>query len=251
MTTLATIPVPAIFTQELPALVALPSVDGIWAQIASVVSAPLARVTDAAGCEAAYHMLREIKTIEKAAEECLDYAISEAHRRHKMLTSRRAALLDPLRKRFAEIEVDARRWTDEQLRIELARQRAAEEAARKAEEDRQKAEAAELERQAAALAAAGKAQEAEAVFAEAIEVAAAPLAPPPPVRIQTEIPKVTGVSKVVVTWRYRIIDASMVPRRWLVPDEQSIARHVKVCGAAHGIPGIEAYPEETRRVSAY
>ena len=40
-------------------------------------------------------------------------------------------------------------------------------------------------------------------------------------------------------WKYRIVDASIIPKLFLKVDEQKIAAHVKIHGANSNIPGVE------------
>ncbi|MFZ2602725.1 MAG: hypothetical protein WAX79_01840 [Candidatus Omnitrophota bacterium] len=45
-------------------------------------------------------------------------------------------------------------------------------------------------------------------------------------------------------WKFRIIDDSIIPRRYLTPDLLQIGKEVRACGESLSIPGIEIYPED-------
>jgi len=126
-------------------------------------------------------------------------------------------------------------------REELERQ--AREAERKA---REKAD--EERRQAEAAAAAGRAEEAAKMRAAAAErerkaaeqaaerreAAAAVVAP----TVVVEVPKVAGHS-VIETWGFAVVDANLIPREYLMPDEDRIGKVVRALKATTNIPGIK------------
>lgn len=156
----------------------------------------------------------------------------------------------------AEREAAERERQREQQRVE-AEARAKAEAERKEAEriaaEQRKAREAEL----AEMRKAGeiKAREAEKLRkeAEAQEQRARELAAQqeaeaaknvPIVRVETAVPKVAGI-KARVNWKYRIIDASKLPRQYLMPDDVKIGSFVRSNKqSGEVIPGVEAFSED-------
>lgn len=62
------------------------------------------------------------------------------------------------------------------------------------------------------------------------------------VKVESHAPKVQGTS-VRTTWKFRIVDANLVPRDYLIPDEKTIGAVVRARKEATSIPGVEAYPD--------
>lgn len=151
----------------------------------------------------------------------------------------------------------------EQRRLQQEAERAAAEAARK-ERERMEAEAAKAEQaarekrereeaKARELEAKGRAAEAEAKRkaaeeaeaarlreAEATRAAAASM-PTAPV-VHFEQPKVAGVSSRQV-WKFEIVDAEQLPRKYTIPDEKAIGAVVRALGDKADIPGVRVYAE--------
>lgn len=153
-------------------------------------------------------------------------------------------------------------YDEEQRRIQQEAQRNAEEAAQR-ERDRLAAEAAEAQRkaderaaeerrQAEAARVAGDLQaaakheraadrveaRAEAKVESLQSTAASVVAPV----LQRETPKVSGVSGRRV-WKFRIKDASKLPREYTMPDEKKIGGVVRAMKSDTNIPGIEVWNE--------
>lgn len=136
----------------------------------------------------------------------------------------------------------------ERERLEAQRQ-AAEQKARDEQERLRKAadEAAAAGREAEAAKLAAKADKVEERAAEksaALEDAAQTVVPAVVVR---EAPKVAGVSTREV-WKFRIKDASLLPRQFLTEDEAKIRKYVDAMKADAAIPGVEIWKE--RQVAA-
>ena len=142
-----------------------------------------------------------------------------------------------------ENEAKARQRAEEERRVaeliareqriarekELAEMRKAGEIkAREAERLRKQAE--EQERKARELAARQAEESAKAV---------------PEIRVQANVPKVAGI-KARVNWKFRITDATRIPREFLVADEVKIGQFVREHKhAGEVIPGVEAYSEDS------
>lgn len=60
--------------------------------------------------------------------------------------------------------------------------------------------------------------------------------------VDMEIGKVPGLS-VTPTWTYEIVDANLLPREYLCPDEKKIAAVVKAAKGSIEIAGVRAVPE--------
>ena len=154
-------------------------------------------------------------------------------------------------------------YQNEQDRIRREEQRKADEIARKERErlaeqqreiERKAREKAEAERRAAEeAAAAGRAAEAAKLAARAaateakaadkaaeIELRAAAVVAPV---IQREAPKVAGIAMREVA-KFEIVDASKVPREYLIPDEQRIRKVVGALKMDANIAGVRVWLEK-------
>jgi uncharacterized protein YhaN len=66
----------------------------------------------------------------------------------------------------------------------------------------------------------------------------------PVVKVKAAVPKVSGI-KALVNWKFRIVDASKLPRQFLMPDEVAIGQEVRrLKKEGEVIPGVEAYSED-------
>jgi hypothetical protein len=66
----------------------------------------------------------------------------------------------------------------------------------------------------------------------------------PEIRIAPNVPKVAGI-KARINWKFRIIDASKLPRQYLMADEVRIGQFVRETKReGEVIPGVEAYSED-------
>ncbi len=159
------------------------------------------------------------------------------------------------------------RFADEQERIRREEQRKADEAARREREKieaqareaaRKAADKAAAERRAAEeAAAAGRAEEAaklaaraaatEAKAAEKVEAAEERAATVVAPVISREPPKVAGLATREVV-RFEIVDASLLPREYVVPDEARIRKVVNALKTDANIPGVRVWTE--RQIAA-
>lgn len=147
--------------------------------------------------------------VEKLQQSLTAWKIEQERKRREAEEAARKAELE--RKRLEEELLrkaeEARRLEEEKKRIE------GEEAARKARE--------ELERKALEEAAAKEAQ----------------IIPPPPV---PEKPKTDGLT-LRENWVFEIVDESLIPREYLVPDLIKIRKVVQTLKDRTNIPGVRAY----------
>ena len=199
-------------------------------------------VKDGRTLEAANCFLQTVKALRAQVDDTFDPIIKAAHEAHKRALSQKKKFELPLAEaeRLAKLRIGA--YLTEQDRI----RRDAEEKARRAEEER-----ARLEREALAraieLEARGRAQEAEAVLAEAAEdELTAPAASAVPER-----PRAGGLGSREV-WRFQIVDPAQVPREFLTPDLVKIGKYVQATKALALIPGVRVWSEKVVTVrSAY
>ena len=133
-------------------------------------------------------------------------------------------LEEEARKRREELERQAREVERKAAEKAVAERKAAEEAAaqgRAAEAAKMREQAAERERKAAELAEARR------------EAAAAVVAP----TVVAQVPQVKGHS-VIEMWGFEVTDAALIPREYLMPDEDRIGKVVRALKMTANIPGI-------------
>ena len=70
-----------------------------------------------------------------------------------------------------------------------------------------------------------------------------------PVVLEKQIPKVDGLG-VQKNWKFEIVDANLIPRQYLKPDEVAIGGVVRSTKGAVTIPGVRIYSEDSFRRSA-
>jgi hypothetical protein len=164
----------------------------INAQRGEVVSiADAIVIADQASYERAASHLTAVKALQVKVGEMFDDLVSAAHKAHKLLTERRAQHTNPLLAAERALKSKMSAYVTEQERI--ARQRAAEAAAkaREEEEARRLAEAAELEK-------AGESEAALAVLDEPVNL-------PPPAPLGMATPRADGIST-RETWHAEVTD---------------------------------------------
>lgn len=166
-----------------------------------------------------------LKALEKEVDAAYDEHIKAAHAAHKSLVAKKASYGQPIiearniakGKLIAWDAAEAQRCAVEEARLrDEARKRAEDEALAKAER------AAEF----------GDDKTADAIISAPVVVA--------PV-VMPEAPKSQTVLQ--TRWKFRITNAALIPREYLVPDEKAIGGVVRSTKGAVAIPGIEAYSE--------
>jgi hypothetical protein len=183
--------------------------------------------------------------MEKKVSEAFDPICDAAHKAWKAATSKRASFLDPLTtaKRHLSAAIGGFDQEQERLRRAVEQRLLHEQRAREAKEAERLRREAEDRQLAEALAAT---EIGDDDLAEAI-VSAAPvveLPPPAPVIVPTKVQAVAGAST-RTTWKFRIVNAALIPREYLAVDEAKIGGVVRAMKEAANIPGIEAYPDAT------
>jgi len=192
----------------------------------SLAHAESMSVTNADEYQAAADEVMAIKSKWKEIEDArkaLKQPVDEAAKRIQAFFK---PPLDFLTKAEGIIKRKMVEWKSEQDRIAREEQRKAEEKARKERE--------RLEREAAKAAAAGREERAEVLRERAEVVVAAPVAP--------VVPKVGGISERTI-WKFEIVDASQLPRQFLMPNEKRIGEYVRAMKSDATIAGVRVYEE--------
>jgi hypothetical protein len=174
-------------------------------------------------------MLLVIKDLRKEIDATFDPIIKKAHEAHKEAVAQKKKVDAPLVEAEGIIKPRIAAWNAEQERLRREEEARLREIARKEEEERQLLAAIDAEQS-------GDMEESAAIMAEPVYVA--------PVVIPKTVPKVAGIAMKQV-WKFRIVNASIVPREYMTIDEQKIGAVVRALKDQTRIPGIEAYPEDT------
>ncbi len=207
--------------------------------------------------------LRVLKTIRKRIGDTFDEPIKAAHAAHKSILAAKAEHDQPLADAERIVKGKVGTYQQEEERKRKAEEERLRESARKAEDERRLAEAQRLETEAEAkraeveraldegkhLTAELKQHEAKEMTQAADATLAAPI-PEPTVYVPPTVPKVAGVQTRQV-WKYRIVDVSLIPRLFLMPDEKLIAAHARNSRDNAWIPGVQFYSEPNVAVSGY
>lgn len=199
---------------------------GLVAQAQAIVVRDDASYIDAA------ETAKRLKAARGLVAELYADVVAAAHDLHKKLCAKRNALDTPLEAAQKALARQCGEYTAAKEREAEQARRAAEAEARKREEERRLAEAAELERQ-------GRRDEAEAVIDREIIT--------PSVRIDPTVPKVSGVRK-TTTWRAEVYDLTMVPRKYMVPDQKQLDAIARATKGPSPIPGVRFTPVESSAI---
>lgn len=185
-------------------------------------------VTDSQSYANAAQFLLDIKDKRKFLDNEFEDSITAAHEAHKKVLALKRKATDGL---------------DEAERIvkpKIATYLAEEEKKRRDEEARLQAEAqkrAETEalELAAAAEKAGDHAEAEAIINDPVVA--------PVLVLQPTTPKVSGIA-MRKKWTFRIVNAALLPREYLTPDEQAIRKVVEALKDKANIPGVRVFCED-------
>ena len=184
-----------------------------------------------------------IKKIRKEIDAAFDPIIKAAHATHREAVAQKKKADAPLIEAEGIVKPKIAEYTNEQDRIrreeqerirqEEAKKQAVLDKKRQAEEDKRQAKADKLE-------AAGKEEEAERIrnLPKPI-VESAPPAEKPKAAV-----KVGGVA-VKKIWKFRIVEVSRIPRKYMIPDGKMIGQMVRAMKEKCDIPGVEAFAESS------
>ena len=193
-------------------------------------------VHDQATLDAANDFLHEVDATLGRIGETFDPQIARAHELHKSLIAEKKKFTEPLElakkvvgKRVADhvAVVKEKRREAERLRL------VAEEEARKLAE--------KAVDKAGKLEAGGNGNKAAKVIEEAHDKVEAIMATAP------EIPDEADTAGLTIRedWKFSIVDAALIPREYLIPDEKKIGRIVRALKGDANIPGVRAYSEKS------
>jgi len=199
----------------------------------------------------ALSILEEIRTIEVNNDESFGYVkglidsakenktringfyaplVESAYKAHKVLTTQRKQMIDPLEQIIREGGLKNGAYTSmmeqEQEKLEIAMQAAA-----KAEAEN------ECKDYAAQLEANGEHEAAKEILEHAKHIKA------PPVKVDSMLPDTAKGTRTTMAWKFRITNPKLVPDSYKIVDEKAIGALVRVQKGNCEIPGIEVYSE--------
>ena len=152
--------------------------------------------------------------------------VDAAHKAWKAATSRREEIAGPLRQAKSDISRAAGFYESERARKRREEEARIEAELKKKIEDERLAAAANLEKQ-------GLIEEMNEILDTPVEA---------PAVVLPSAPKVEGTSSRIV-WKFKIVDESLIPRKFLRVDEAKIGQEVRTWKDKAEIPGVKAYPE--------
>lgn len=180
---------------------------------------------------------KSIKAMMAEVDEAFDKNIKRWHEGHKDALADKAKYYAPLDQASRSVKKLMSDYDAEQERIRKAEEVRLAEIARKAAEEQALLDAIAAEEEAKRNGATKEeaAQVSQAIIEEPVYVA--------PVVVPKSVPKMTGGPVYRTIWKFRIKNAAIIPREYLVPDEVRIGGVVRSMKSACNIPGIEAYEE--------
>jgi len=190
------------------------------------------KVRDQVSLDAANAFLRGVKGLLAKIAETFDPIVKRAHEAHKQAIEKKKQHEEPLVRAEIIIKAEICRYLMEQVRIH----REAEEKAKREADAKEKAR---LQKMQDAIDAenAGKPEEAEKHFEEAIAIEPPKPIIPPAVKAQG-----TSLRKDL---KWRVVDSAAIPRQFLMVDRALIEAVFKLQREKMSIPGIETYEETT------
>jgi len=212
----------------------------------------LARFTEGIGSTLKHDALRLLDVKVRPVESQEQAAALADHRAKvklllKDIEDRRKKIVEPIKREATAVDAEARTWSDplkawdkDAERVLLAFQRMDADKRRREEEARQKqiAEAAEAQRKAED---AGDFAAADAASAQIMQVEAAPTLQPVK-GYKTD----AGTTSLRKTWKVEVVDPTLVPDAYLVPDLKKL--QAAVDAGAREIPGCSVYEHESLTV---
>jgi hypothetical protein len=64
--------------------------------------------------------------------------------------------------------------------------------------------------------------------------------------IASDVPR--GGTVIRKNWKFRIVNADLIPKQYLTPDEKAIGAHGRALGEKASIPGIEFFADESESI---
>jgi len=209
--------------------------------------AKLIVVKDQASMTRANELFIIIKGLRKKIADTMDPIISAAFHTHKTAVGKKKELEAPLIVGESWLNGQMTAYQQEQERIRRAEEERLRKEAIEAEMKRRQEEEERKMAEAAALEASGAKDEAVQLINGAIQAKEEPVvvevSTPPTLKVETK-----GIA-MVTYWKFRIINASLIPRELMIPDEVAIGKIVSAMKGKTNIPGVEAYPETKSRAT--
>jgi hypothetical protein len=203
--------------------------DDVETKALSIVDqAKAVKVTDSQTYLSAGVFWKQIGEMISEVKDTFDPICDAAHRAHKAATTKRAKYLEPLETAYKSVKRLMSDYDAEQERIRKAEEARLQAIAQKEEEERCLQEAILAEQS-------GNKEEAEAIIETPVQAA--------PVVVPKSVPKMAGGPVYRTIWKFRIKNAALIPKEYLIPDDIKIGGVVRAMKSATSIPGIEAYEE--------
>ena len=190
--------------------------------------AKMVKIVDAETYKEAGALWKSIEAMKKEVFETFDPIVRKAHAAWKEAIAQKDKYYAPLDEAHRAVKKLMSDYDLEQERLRLAEQRRLEEELRKQEEDRKLQEALDAE-------ASGQKEEAAAILEEPVTA--------PPIILAKTTPKVAGGPVYRTVWKFKIENAALIPREYLVPDEVKIGGVIRASKGMIKIPGVRAYED--------
>jgi hypothetical protein len=188
----------------------------------------VAVIHDAADYAACGELWKAGRAMMDAISEAYDSIIAAAHKAHKEAVAKKKSFYDPVEEATRKVKGLMAAYDTERERERQAEQRRLEEEARARESERKLAEAIRAE-------ADGNQAQAYAILAEPVVVA--------PAFVPKAVPKIEGGPVYREIWKVRVVDAALIPREYLIVDEQKLGQMARALKGQLNVPGAEAYSE--------
>jgi len=187
------------------------------------------KVVDAASYGDAVAYLQTIKGTIKSVTAQFDPAVKAAKAAHTSILAMRDKILLPLEQQENLLKITALTWKQSEDR------KAAEEQARlqRIADEQAAKERAKLEARVAACKTEAKREE---LLQRSAEIVA------PVVSVQSSAPEVKGAAT-VTRWKYRIVNAELIPREWLIADDEKLSKIATAMKGEMKIAGVEFYKD--------
>ena len=171
----------------------------------------------------ASNFLIGLKGLQREINETFDPIIKKAHEAHKEANAQKNRHMEPIKsaEELVKGKIIIFQLAEETKRLYAEKQ--AQEAARKAEEDRRLSEAIEASKN-------GQAAQAEAILNEPMQA--------PVVIVPSSVPKISGISKYKF-WMHKVVNESAVPRKFLAVDNVKLRAYASAMKEQSNIPGVE------------
>ena len=169
--------------------------------------------------------------VQKQIDATFDPIIRKAHEAHREALAQKQKFSTPLKLDRQALDRKMLGWSSEQEKLRRVEEDRLRQIAKKEQDDQAIREAEELQRQ-------GETKLADVVLNTAAN------SPAPVIAVPTSVPKVEGFAK-RVNWRWRIKNAALIPREYMMPNEIAISGVVRSLKDKTSIPGVEVYAEDS------